>query len=433
METKLKSFLTFALFLILFTHDVFAWVGTRMRKSSVAPVPLSFSDNAISTIRPGQKWQFAVIGGVSPYTFDIQSGTGTISSSGVYTAPSTLNGSSVIRATDGAGTQLNMSVSNALSTITMTSATYQIVSDPQMIVVDSGGTGGNYGINEHSGVLVRGDAINSNIITTFGSFQTESGYDKFFIYNGNATSAPLLGTFSGASLPSTTTANLGSSLFIFSSDSNTQFAGYQAHWSILPTSLSMVHKNLFALDSGADETFIATSGVGPYTFSIVSGSGTITPSNLDPAAGIFHASSSAGSVTIRVTDSAGSTYDETVTVANAYNMGTTTSSTLSNGIVYDQGGPNGNYPNANNGFVITPSTPNSGIQLKIDHVVMENGYDFVRVYDGTNASGTLLATFTGYLSGNSTVTATSGSMYIQLSQDGNIFYNGFRGVWKALP
>ncbi len=48
---------------------------------------------------------------------------------------------------------------------------------------------------------------NSMIRFTFNSFQTESNYDYLYIYNGENTSAPLIGTYHGTTGPGTVTAS----------------------------------------------------------------------------------------------------------------------------------------------------------------------------------------------------------------------------------
>ena len=56
------------------------------------------------------------------------------------------------------------------------------------------------------------------ITLTFTSFATESGYDFVRVYGGTTTSAPLLGTFSGSSLPPVLTSAAGSMLIRFTTD-----------------------------------------------------------------------------------------------------------------------------------------------------------------------------------------------------------------------
>jgi len=63
---------------------------------------------------------------------------------------------------------------------------------------------------------------------SFTSFTTEANYDFVRVYDGTTTSAPLLGSYSGTSLPPTLTANSGAMLIVFTSDSSITRAGWEA-------------------------------------------------------------------------------------------------------------------------------------------------------------------------------------------------------------
>jgi len=431
MEAKLKIFCALIFFM---TSSAEAWTGTRMRKSSIPSIISFVTGTTLTSIRPKQKWQYQAQGGSTPYTFDIQGGAGTTTAAGLYTAPTATTGATVVRVSDSAGGQATTTVTNSIPLITMANANFQVTGEPQGAIVDSGGAGGNYGNNETSLLLIRGDQAHTAITLTFDTFSTESGYDFLKIYDGETTGATLLGSFSGASLPSPVTATSGTMLIRFSSDGAAVSSGFSAHWSITPVSLSLTHQSGYAIDAGTDENLTVTGGVGPFTFSIVSGGGTITPSATDPFVGVFHAPSSAGTTVVRVTDALNNTYDETLNVLPAFTMCTTTSTTVSSGVAYDPGGPSATYANnLNCGLVITPVSAGSGIQLNVDYIALENGYDKLYVYDGTSAAGTLLATYTGYFPAAINVQATSGSLFLKFVSDSGISYNGHRVIWKVLP
>src|ERR1700740_2442323 len=63
-----------------------------------------------------------------------------------------------------------------------------------------------------------------------------------------------------------------------------------------------------SLDAGMSKTFVASGGTSPYTFSVVSGTGTVT------SAGTYTTPDAAGSADVRVTDSGGQHADATVTI-----------------------------------------------------------------------------------------------------------------------
>lgn len=66
------------------------------------------------------------------------------------------------------------------------------------------------------------------IRATFTSFATESGYDLLRIYDGNSTTATLLGTYSGSTSPGTVTSSTGCLTFNFTSDGSNVAAGWAA-------------------------------------------------------------------------------------------------------------------------------------------------------------------------------------------------------------
>jgi hypothetical protein len=78
----------------------------------------------------------------------------------------------------------------------------------------------------------------TRIELTFSSFNTESGYDFVKVYDGATTSAPLLGSYSGTTLPPVLRSSGGSLLIVFTSDSSITRAGWSASYtSTISTSL----------------------------------------------------------------------------------------------------------------------------------------------------------------------------------------------------
>lgn len=118
--------------------------------------------------------------------------------------------------------------------------------------------------------------------------------------------------------------------------------------------------------------------------------------------------------------------------ANVENtMGVDANSTLDSGIIYDSGGPNGQYKNNEfNTFTIKPCGATS-ITLSFDAYDTENGYDYLRVYDGPNSSYPQIANLNGNSIPNP-ITATSGAMTLVFTSDGSVTRNGFIGRWEAV-
>ncbi len=77
----------------------------------------------------------------------------------------------------------------------------------------------------------------SSITLTFSSFDTELNYDGVIVYDGNNTSAPQLGNFSGSSLPPVVTSTGGSMLVWFLSDIAVRQNGWNASYNSVITGI----------------------------------------------------------------------------------------------------------------------------------------------------------------------------------------------------
>lgn len=133
-----------------------------------------------------------------------------------------------------------------------------------------------------------------------------------------------------------------------------------------------------------------------------------------------------------------------------YSFCATTATTTSDaaGFLYDAGGRNGNYSaNQNCTMLIKPDCA-SKVTLKFKafdmSIYQTPGGDWIKVYDGTNASGTPLHTSIGWSAGIQnqtnntpwlppTLVANSGAMYIEYHTDGAFQAAGFQAEWSTTP
>jgi len=88
---------------------------------------------------------------------------------------------------------------------------------------------GNYNNNTDCRKLIQ-PAGADFVSLTFTAFDLESGYDFVRVYDGTSTSDPLLGTFSGSTLPGTITSSGGSMLVHFTSDYSVSAEGWTAEY-----------------------------------------------------------------------------------------------------------------------------------------------------------------------------------------------------------
>ncbi len=116
----------------------------------------------------------------------------------------------------------------------------------------------------------------------------------------------------------------------------------------------------------------------------------------------------------------------------SFNIPATGTATVSmcGGSIYDNGGINGNYSTSCNAtVVINPDTPGMLVQIS-GTFDLEHGYDYLEVYDGTDATGTYVfrsstSTSDPQSGAIPTITSTTGSLTLHFYSDGSNQYTGF--------
>ncbi|HYG52961.1 MAG TPA: N-acetylmuramoyl-L-alanine amidase [Flavobacteriales bacterium] len=94
---------------------------------------------------------------------------------------------------------------------------------------DSGGPSADYTDDERKLYLIQ-PAGATSVSLTFTAFDLELNWDYIFIYDGNSTSAPLMGSWTGTTSPGTVTSTGGSMLVEFRSDCSTTNPGWTASY-----------------------------------------------------------------------------------------------------------------------------------------------------------------------------------------------------------
>ena len=105
------------------------------------------------------------------------------------------------------------------------------------IFYDSGGPNDNYGNNLNYTMTFYHGTEGAMVNVNFTKFNTESGYDYLYIYNGTSTSATQIGRYDGTTSPGTVMATneAGALTFKFTSDSGVNAAGWIAMVSCIYT------------------------------------------------------------------------------------------------------------------------------------------------------------------------------------------------------
>lgn len=117
---------------------------------------------------------------------------------------------------------------------------------------DGSANGVNYVQNSNCEWLIQPAGGAVSIDLNFNYFNTEANFDFVTVYNGSTVSAPVLGTFSGTTIPGTITATGGSMLVVFTSDQAQQANGWEA---------SYTSSNVIFLDAVQD-TITINAGAG---------------------------------------------------------------------------------------------------------------------------------------------------------------------------
>ena len=329
-------------------------LGNTASATVTVTSPLSLSPATV-TLAVNNTTTFAAVGGTGPFTYAIQSGTGTVNAStGVFTAPAT-SGSAVVRVTDSLGATDTSSVTvNPALTISPASQTVSVngtinfssaggVSPYTYAVFSGTGT-----VNSSTGVYTApatagsavvqvtdslGNVSNSTVTITNGLGITPSAIT--LAVNNSTTFSGLAGSppYTFAVIAGTGTINASTGVFTAPATSGsatvrvtdniggtaTATVTINAALAITPSTKTLAVTNTF--------TFSATGGVSPYTYSVFSGGGAVNATS-----GLYTAPVSAGTATVRVTDSRGNISNSTVTINAALTISPASQTVLANSV-----------------------------------------------------------------------------------------------------
>lgn len=279
---------------------------------------------------------------------------------------------------------------------------------------DSGGPTGEYANNENLTKTFFPANDQATLMFNFTSFNTESGYDKLFIYDGVNTSAPefpgspFMGTVSPGTIMATNEA--GAITFRFTSDGSATRPGWEAEFycvdlSVPPVCSSNPSPSVGQMVSVSPVTLSWNVVPGALQYDVYLGIETL------PAEPVATVSTNSLSVSVlpytlyvwKVVpkNNAGEAVGcsiwnfSTADIANNINMHTGTVTTC-NAQFYDSGGPSGDYQNfENHTLTVLPLYPTGKVKISFSAFELENNYDYLKIYNGLNASAPLLANLSG--------------------------------------
>lgn len=355
----------------------------------------------------------------------------------------------------------NPSYCSGTTTITTTSGTFS-----------DGSGANNYADDSDCKWLIQPSGA-SSITLNFTSFDTESGYDFVKVYDGSTTSASLLGSFSGGSIPSSVTSTGGTMLVHFTSDYSNNAGGWVASF----TSVSSSQPNIIFEDGVIDDDNngqssgngdgYADAGETIELLLQLKNDGNATAygvsahiSTTDPDLTITDADEDFGDISpqgtawcnhdydivisstcptknadviLTITDNNGNTWTETLVLylygtSSSYCSGLTTLTAASG--AFDDGSGGSNYGNDSDcRWLISPSGASS-VSLTFSSFDTEDGYDFVRVYDGNSTNDPLLGEYCGSAIPPA-LTSSGGQMLVCFTSDYDITAAGFSASYTS--
>ncbi len=328
--------------------------GCKAVKPTEAPtdavvVPVFIQPTA-AVIYPNAQKTFVADQGTTPYTFSILRGGGTVDPvTGVFVGPAT-GGLSTVRVTDANGFFADAIITTS-PPIFILPATISIASSGTQLFTSTGGTApltysvvsGGGAVNSSTGiytgpatattavvrvtdslgatadanVTVRGPLVitpatkylNINQVFTFPASGGLPPY-VYSVFLGGGTVNASTGVYTAPNLAGTAKVRVTDSL-------GATFDTTVTITNILTISPATTAAVVISVVD--TKSFTTTGGVPPYTYSVFSGTGSIT------SPGGVYTPSSPGSITIRVTDNIGSVSDSVITVNPALTLSPTTS------------------------------------------------------------------------------------------------------------
>lgn len=200
-----------------------------------------------------------------------------------------------------------------------------------------------------------------------------------------------------------------------------QSSSYVVNGSLEMDSVSITNDACNFLDGGIN---ISVSGGSLYAFNWSNGE------TSEDLSGI-----GAGNYSVQISSFEGCVFDTSFVVENTLNCSSIcidAQTTETSGVLFDSGGPTANYANNQNcGFLIQPDCADSVI-LTFTSFVTASTNDNLRIYDGHDATGILLGTYSATTI-PPVLTAASGQMFLLFVSNANVTAGGFEANWTTIP
>ena len=285
--------------------------------------------------------------------------------------------------------------------------------------VDVAGSTANYANNSDSTVTICPVVAGDLVTVTFTSFATEANFDALYVFNGNSIASPqissgnpaanvpggLAGGYWGTTIPGPFTSSSpdGCLTFRFRSDDIVTLPGWIADVTCAPPPTCLQPTVLVSSAITANTVTLGWTNNGVGTAWQVLALPCASPPPTAATPGWIDAPTNPFTITGLNSFTCYSLYVRAVCsptdssfISGPRNITTLIAPPICGGNYVDSGGPTANY--ANNANVTTTVCPvNSGDAVTVTFASfnIQNNFDFVRIYNGNDATAPLIATLTG--------------------------------------
>lgn len=269
---------------------------------------VQFTDNSWGAQLVSWEWEFE---GGTPATSTQLNPTVTYNTAGTYNVRLTV--------TNADGESDSKFAPNYISVVEAYNMQNTTVETCNGLFYDDGGASNNYGNNKDITMTFMPGTPGGILEATFLEFNTESGYDHLYIFDGTSTNAPSLGQFNGSTSPGTVTAtnSEGALTFRFTSDYSVNNSGWVATIHCIGVGNDPLEVEAFAdpeiVEEGHSSQLMAfaSGGNGNYTYLWEPAETLSDPTISNPVATPVDAETT---YTVNVTDGEGNTTSASVTV-----------------------------------------------------------------------------------------------------------------------
>ena len=275
--------------------------------------------------------------------------------------------------------------------------------------VDSGGISGNYSNNENTPTLICPTNSTDVVTVSFTAFNTQANNDVLKVYDGSNASAPLIGTYSGnltATLPGPIVSSVpgGCLYFVFTSNATTTRAGWVANVTCAPPPTCPKPTALVASAVTSNSGTLAWTNNSTATqfemLALPCGSAAPTASSIGtiiaPTTNTYTFAGLTPLTCYTLYVRAVCSSSDSSLWSAGVNITTLIAPPACGGNFVDSGGASGNYANNENiTTTICATNPTDLVTVTFTSFSVEDTFDFLSVYDGNSATGTLLGTYTG--------------------------------------